>query len=107
MCRTGHAGWPVPACPRSAVLTSRSRPGGPVMACWHWNRQVTQPPAAARRLRADMAAANTSAAATAVATSAAVTATTRPAVLKKCSVGFPNARKMTSTMPAIMLTGRA
>jgi hypothetical protein len=77
------------------------------MACWHWNRQVTQPPAAARRLRVDMAAPTTSAAATAAAAIAAVTATTRPAVPKKAAVGLPNARKTMSTIPASMLTGRA
>ena len=46
------------------------------MACWHWNRQLTQPPAAARWRRVAMKIAKASAAATAVPTVAAMIATT-------------------------------
>jgi hypothetical protein len=45
------------------------------MACWHWNRQVTQAPAAARWRRVAMKIAKASAAATAVPRVAAMTAT--------------------------------
>ena len=46
-----------------------------VMACWHWNRQPTQPPAAARWRRVAMKTAKASVAATAVPRVAAMTAT--------------------------------
>ena len=46
------------------------------MACWHWNRQVTQSPAAARWRRVAMKTAKASAAAMAVPRVAAMTATT-------------------------------
>jgi hypothetical protein len=50
------------------------------MACWQRNRQVTQPPAEARRRRTDVNVATTSAAATAAPTIASVTAAARAAV---------------------------
>jgi hypothetical protein len=61
------------------VVTSQSRDGRPVMACWQRNRQVTQPPAVARRRRTDMSVAKTTAAVTAVPPTA-ITAAARPAV---------------------------
>ena len=71
--------------PRSAVVTSQSLrpPVALVMACWHWNRQFTQPPAPARRRRVDMNVATTSAAATATLAVATSTATITAAMLKK------------------------
>jgi hypothetical protein len=50
--------------------------GSPVMACWHWNRQPTQPPDAARWRRVAMTIVKAIVAATAVPTVAARTATT-------------------------------
>jgi hypothetical protein len=45
------------------------------MACWHWNRQPTQPPDAARWRRVAMKIVKASTAATAVPTVAAMIAT--------------------------------
>src|SRR6266702_2516772 len=40
---------------RSEVMATGQRPdASSVMACWHWNRQPTQPPAAARWRRVAM-----------------------------------------------------
>jgi hypothetical protein len=68
---------------RSAVVTSHSRRGCPVMACWQRNWQLTQPPAAARRRRVDANAAKASAAATAATAVATVTAAMKAAVSRK------------------------
>ena len=65
------------------MVTSQSRPGGSAMACWQRNWQLTHPPAAARRRRADLKVATASAAAPAAPTVATVTAVMRAAVLKK------------------------
>jgi hypothetical protein len=65
------------------MVTSQSRPGGSVMACWQRNWQLTHPPAVAWRRRADLKVAKASAAAPAAPTVATVTAIMRAAVLKK------------------------
>jgi hypothetical protein len=77
------------------------------MACWHWNRQFTQPPAPARRCRVDMNVAKASAAATAALAVATSTATSTAAVLKKRLTGPPNTSQATATMAASRLAGRA
>jgi len=96
---------------RSAIVTSQSRPGlapsAPVMACWQRNRQFTQPPAAARRWRMDMKAANASTAAVAATAVAVSTAATTAAVLTKWLTGLANTSKATATMATSKLAGRA
>jgi hypothetical protein len=77
------------------------------MACWHWNRQFTQPPAAARRRRVDMTAAKASAAVTAAAAVATSTATITAAVLKKWLTGPENTSQATVRMTASQVAGRA
>jgi hypothetical protein len=77
------------------------------MACWHWNRQFTQPPAAARRRRVDMRVAKTSAAVTAAPAVATMTATMTAAVLKKWLSGPENISQATATIAASRLAGRA
>jgi hypothetical protein len=77
------------------------------MACWHWNRQLTHPPAPARRRRVDMKVAKTSVAATAALAVATSTATSTAAVLKKWLTGPENASQATATMAASRLAGRA
>ncbi len=77
------------------------------MACWHWNRQFTQPPAAARRRRVDMRAAKTSAAVTAAPAVATSTAAMTAAVLKKWLSGPENTSQATATIAASRLAGRA
>jgi hypothetical protein len=77
------------------------------MACWHWNRQFTHPPAAARRRRVDMKVARTSAAATAALAVATSTATMTAAVLKKWLTGPENTSQATATMAVSRLAGRA
>jgi hypothetical protein len=91
------------------VVTSQNLrpPVVPVMACWHWNRQFTQPPAAARRRRVDMKVAKTSAAATAAPAVATITAIMTAAVLKKWLTGPENTSQATATMAASRLAGRA
>jgi len=77
------------------------------MACWHWNRQFTQPPAAARRRRVDMSVAKTSAAVTAAPAVATSTATMTAAVLTKWLSGPENTSQATATIAASRLAGRA
>jgi hypothetical protein len=77
------------------------------MACWHWNRQFTQPPPPARRRRVDMSVAKTSTAVTAAVAVATTTATITAAVLKKWPTGPPNTSQATATMAASRLAGRA
>ena len=77
------------------------------MACWQRNRQFTQPPAAARRCRADMKAANASVAATAAPAAAVSTAARTAVVLKKWLTGAANTTQATATMAASRLAGRA
>jgi hypothetical protein len=91
------------------VVTSQSLrpPVALVMACWHWNRQFTHPPAPARRRRVDMSVAKTSTAATAALAVATSTATSTAAVLKKWLTGPPNTSQATPTMAASRLAGRA
>jgi hypothetical protein len=89
------------------VVTSQSRRAGSVMACWQRNWQLTQPPAAARRRRADMKIAKTSAATTAVPTAATVTAMMTAAVLKKWLTGAAKISHATATMASSQLAGRA
>ena len=116
--RTGGQGARVPAralIPGLLAVRGRSpaRAGGaqtlqtPVMACWQRNRQFTQPPAAARRCRADMKAANASAAAVAAHGGAVSTAARTAAVLKKWLTGPANTSQATATMAASRLAGRA
>jgi len=92
---------------RSAMVTSRRRRAGSVMACWQRNWQLTQPPAAARRRRVDMKIATTSAAVTAAPAAATVTAVMSVAVLKKWLTGVANTSHATNTMAARRLPGRA
>jgi hypothetical protein len=77
------------------------------MACWQRNRQVTQPPAAARRWRVDMKAANASAAAVAATAVAVSTAARTAAVLKKWLAGPAKTTQAMTTMAASRLAGRA
>jgi hypothetical protein len=77
------------------------------MACWQRNRQFTQPPAAARRWRVDMKAANASVAATAAPAVAVSTAARTAVVLKKWLTGVANTTQATATMAASRLAGRA
>jgi hypothetical protein len=65
------------SCAARVAVTAGHRPDvSSVMACWHWNRQPTQPPDAARWRRVAMTMVKASTAATAVPTVAAMTATT-------------------------------
>ncbi len=89
------------------MVTSQSRRAGSVMACWQRNWQLTQPPAAARRRRADITIAKTSTAATAAPTAATVTAIRKAAVLKKWLTGTANTSHATATMASSRLAGRA
>ena len=77
------------------------------MACWQRNWQLTHPPAAARRRRADLKVAKASAATPAAPTVATVTAVMRAAVLKKWLTGLANTSQATNTMAASRLAGRA
>jgi hypothetical protein len=77
------------------------------MACWQRNRQFTQPPAAARRRRTDMKAANVSAAAVAATAAAVSTAARTAAVPKKWLTGLANTTQATATMATSRLAGRA
>ena len=77
------------------------------MACWQRNWQLTHPPAAARRRRADLKVAKASAATPAAPTVATVTAVMRAAVLKKWLTGTANTSHATNTMAASRLAGRA
>ena len=96
---------------RSAIVTSQSRPGlapsAPIMACWQRNRQFTQPPAAARRWRMDMKAANASTATVAATAVAVSTAVSTAAVPKKWLARPANITQATTTMAASRLAGRA
>jgi hypothetical protein len=76
------------------------------MACWHWNRQVTQPPPAARRRRVASTVTATSTAARAAPAVATATAAIRSAVPKKLRTGRPNTRKTTNMTAASLQTGR-
>jgi hypothetical protein len=77
------------------------------MACWQRNRQFTQPPAAARRCRVDMTAANASAAAVAATAVPVSTAARTAAVLTKWLTGPANTSQATATMAVSRLAGRA
>ena len=77
------------------------------MACWQRNWQLTHPPAAARRRRADLNVAKASAATPAAPTVTTVTAVTRAVVLKKWLTGTANTSHATNTMAASRLAGRA
>jgi hypothetical protein len=77
------------------------------MACWQRNRQLTQPPAAALRRRADMKVAQASAAATAAQAAAAVTAARTAAVSTRRLTGPENASQETIRMAASQPAGRA
>jgi hypothetical protein len=96
-----------PAAPRSTLLTSRSRRGCSVMACWHRSWQLTHPPAAARRRRTDRNMVNATAAATAATATATAIATKSAAESRKCPADLPNTRNTTSSSAAILLAGRA
>jgi hypothetical protein len=77
------------------------------MACWHWNRQFTQPPAPARRRRVDMRVAKTSAAATAAPAVATSTATMTATVPKKWLTGPETTSQATVKIAASQIAGRA
>ena len=89
------------------MLTSSSRRGCSVMACWQRSWQLTHPPAAARRRRTDRNTVNATAAATAAPPAAIAIATNSAAESRKCPAGRPNTRNTTSNSAAILIAGRA
>jgi hypothetical protein len=79
----------------------------PVIACWQRNRQLTQPPPADLRRRADIAAVSTTAKDAAAPAAATSAATRTAAVAKKWLTGPENASQATIKMAARKDTGRA
>ena len=77
------------------------------MACWHWNRQPTHPPAAALRRRMEPNATNASTAATAPPPTAIAIAASSAAVSRKWPADRPNTSNTTRTSAAILIAGRA
>jgi hypothetical protein len=105
---TGSVGRRGPAAaPRSTMLTSGSRRGCSVMACWQRNWQLTHPPVAARRCRTDRNIVNATAAASAAPPTAIAIAANSAAESRKCPIDRPNTRNTTSNTAAILIAGRA
>jgi hypothetical protein len=77
------------------------------MACWHWNRQLTQPPVAARCRLVAMKIAKASVAATAVPSVAAMIATSVAAWPNWRLTGPANTSQATATIAAKHPAGRA
>jgi hypothetical protein len=89
------------------MLTSGSRRGCSVMACWQRNWQLTHPPVAARRCRTDRNTVNATAAASAAPPTAIAIAANSAAESRTCPIDRPNTRNTTSNTAAILLAGRA